>query len=213
MMSFYGKSQIDAHLKCPACGETCYDPRNLPCGECVCQQCITERLETPVHRPYNGSFVCFRCNLMHKMPEGGAFPVCKPMARLVGEKPEDVFRGKNYETLKDYLRQIRDSIDELRKKSNSAVEVIRAHCELARNDIDITAESKIEEVLKRSRELRERVDAYERDCVANYASASTPSDSLTREIADHEAFCVEWQRYLLRTRFDEGKAHRNHPLK
>ena len=108
---FYKADQINKKLICPNCKQFYSDPKVLPCGKTICNNCINRHLMKSIKQP-SAEFVCILCSKAHKVPEGG-FPTSEFILDLIKEQPQEVYRGKAVDKLKSHLREMKTLIDTL----------------------------------------------------------------------------------------------------
>jgi tripartite motif-containing protein 2/3 len=73
---FHITDQMRKAVICQICKQVFVDPRNLPCGHSVCNNCIKPDADNESH------FKCHCCNEMHILPQNG-FPVSQVMASFL----------------------------------------------------------------------------------------------------------------------------------
>jgi hypothetical protein len=152
-------NKLNDHLKCPKCIMVFNDPRNLPCGECVCNDCIQSNLDH-----INKQFNCFFCSKMHPIPDEG-FPICKIIISLLKETAtQDDAKLIALKRLANEIRQIKDVISALTTQVNRNEINISEHCEMVRNQIDLRTESVIQKIENYKEKLIQDVDDYEVRC-------------------------------------------------
>jgi hypothetical protein len=100
---FYRKEDVNDVITCPVCREIYNDPRNLPCGEAACNNCILKLIELS-----NGEdFECSICSNKHDKPVGNReFFLVIPLVKLIKARAEHVYRNQNVDDLKAKLAEI-----------------------------------------------------------------------------------------------------------
>jgi len=99
---FYAEDDISELLNCPNCKKRYRDPRSLPCGETICDDCI-EYLS--ISTGDSNTLNCPYCKETHRIPESGF--ANKLILKLI-EKSHEVYRSKEFDDLKPKLKIIDD---------------------------------------------------------------------------------------------------------
>jgi hypothetical protein len=201
---FFEEMQISDKLKCPVCKKLCYDPRLLPCGKCVCQQCIEYQLSDENNNYSNDSFNCIRCNEVHKVPKNG-FAVCEMIADLLKEKPREIFRCKAIEQLKQDLEEIHQNIEIIKQKMGKRNENIAEYCNFMRSEIQVKTDSVIEDIKRSKEELIYEVDKYEMDCNENFSNNIIYQQKIKSIVEDNEKFYKDLDIYLKKPIIEEDE--------
>jgi hypothetical protein len=84
---YYDEKEVQAHLVCLVCLETFEDPRILPCGISVCNDCIIV-----CSNKDEQTYYCKSCKLVHQVPDQG-FIRNLNLASLISLKPLQISRG------------------------------------------------------------------------------------------------------------------------
>jgi len=101
---YYDQKEVQAHLKCTICSHNFDDPRILPCGITMCNECI-ERSSQKNKTIFNCKF----CKSVHPIPLDG-FVKNINLANLIGLKPFNISRGAAINSFKQELDRIHDEI-------------------------------------------------------------------------------------------------------
>jgi hypothetical protein len=182
---FLSKDQFKEDTTCQRCKTIFVDPRSLPCGECICNKCITNEIGDK-----NNKFNCFCCNEMHFVPKNG-FPVCKVMVSLL-KKPFVDIKFSSWESFKKQLQIIKEKLDSLSSSVKLSDEIISEHCGMVKAQIENETESLIQEIEKYREILLKKVDDYEWQCKdnikkekSNFESIIKTSSQLFNEYTDY----------------------------
>jgi hypothetical protein len=192
---FFTEEQCNQYVTCQRCEETFFDPRSLPCGECVCNKCIVSHLE-------NGSkqFKCFCCTKTHPVPEEG-FPESKVMLSFMKAKPNGEIKMKALDDFKSEMSKIKDNLNILNLKVNKSDESIKDHCEMVRLQIEIRTDSIITKIEEYKEVLLKEVDDYENECINQIQNVKKRSFQQTLD--ENTELYNEYTNYVKRQKFDE----------
>jgi hypothetical protein len=83
---FHEQNKIDAFLGCGKCNQKFDEPRNLSCGNTVCDSCIKTLVKT-VDQDDNS----LKCSICHRAHKNVEFPVNEIAKRLMETMPTEVF--------------------------------------------------------------------------------------------------------------------------
>ena len=119
---FYNRKEIDEILNCPKCKERFFEPRNLPCGESLCETCILDLLDIN-----EKGIECPICSEFHEKPSKG-FLKNKTIIKLLDKKYGEVYRNKDVDSLKDYLNKIKSDTNDLMFILNNSKDKIKEYC-------------------------------------------------------------------------------------
>jgi hypothetical protein len=198
---------VRKQLCCHLCSSRFEDPRLLPCGETLCNKCIRNRCEN------NGDFRCVFCEKTHQVSDE-LLPENKLIQKLTSNlRSNSKIATKDVDELKLTLSNIERRCRELKDitEKNSIVE-IRNYTDFLRNEIDVITESMSQYVYKFNKELVEKVDSYERECIENIKNSSDGFKEFHRLLFDVENFakyCLSNLDELKDTRasIETGKEH------
>jgi hypothetical protein len=181
---FFTEDQIKRKTKCSKCNETFVDPRNLPCGNCICNKCIDVS--------NTNEFDCFCCSNKHLLPENG-FPVCKIMLDLLNEKPEGFLKFDVFDKLNVEMKIMKETLDNFSIEFNQIKERLSDYCEVIKTQIEIKTESVIQQIEKSREELLKQVDEYQTKCEEFIENKREP---LITIIGESSQFYEDYEDYL-----------------
>ncbi len=104
-MNSYGR--MDDLILCPRCRSVFNSPRLLPCGETLCNNCITRQANSSVIK-------CIMCDKMHEIPAKNGFPINKQTLKLI-----DRIRTKS--EISDQVAHIEESSQALKLKMSQVI--------------------------------------------------------------------------------------------
>ena len=119
---FYEQSQIRSNLVCRNCKQTYDEPKLLPCGETICNNCITLLIRK--NQEEKPCIKCVFCDDLHMVPENG-FTTNKLILKLLNEMPSEVYRGKNHEELKEHLKNIENLANSVIERLENGVDAVK----------------------------------------------------------------------------------------
>ena len=160
---FYQEKIVKKFLTCPVCNQTYADPRCLPCGRIICNECS----KTLLVDSKESQIACSLCSETHIIPENGFCPMID-LTEMLKITPREVYRNKEVDLLRDKLKQIEENSQEFKEKIEIGVDTIKDHCHSLRNQVHLQSESLIETIHKFDEELIAKINEYERECVSNY---------------------------------------------
>jgi hypothetical protein len=176
-------------LHCQNCQKKYDEPKILPCGNTICNNCIktfltnkkekkkTQSQKSNSHKILNGyemlsnEFKCLMCEENHEFPPDNAFPTNQQILKLLTKDLKLFNFGESAAKLKNYVESINENKLELQELTIGGKNFIEDYCMKIRKDIDFSAEKEIECIYKRQEELcgetrvyeKQTIDAYERN--------------------------------------------------
>jgi hypothetical protein len=182
-------------LNCFVCKSRFDVPKMLPCGEFICTSC-----ESKLHIKKQGakeenSYKCTACGDAHVKLKNG-LPVNMRLKKLLDSKPEDIYRGEAHKNCQDLLKKLKNSVDDLDQKYSNSKKVIKRHCDMLRNEVDVRTESEIALLNQYRDELVNEINDYELKCLANVSVTSEKFQSLKALIAESNANSSKWLDYI-----------------
>lgn len=187
---FYGEKDISEITVCPYCKNKYRDPRILPCGRSICNEC----LESLINKKED-SLTCVICNVVHERPKGG-FYKNKELAKLTEKKPNDIYRSKAAEDLKLTLKELKEKSDALSNEMNMGENKIKEYCDYIRNDIQLVSDSIHEYITNFTNEFMKAIDEYEDSCKSHYETEEKFKNNIKEIITDANQFSAKWIEYL-----------------
>lgn len=193
---FYEEDQINKITKCPICRQNFNLDLKLPiillcCNETVCKSCVDSLvLYAASMCILNDNLI--RCKLCHELtniPLKG-FPVNKMVLKLIENKPKDVYRGKYIELLKSKMIQLKHDVNELKASDSTNRIKLKTHCDHIRNEIEVATESCIEHINRLSKELMNKVEIYEWNCLKYF-----DGDKIKQTYDHMELFMKEMEQF------------------
>ena len=176
---FYQESQIEELLKCPHCQNRYDEPRILPCGQAVCNQCIHVILNQMQQN--EASFKCLLCDEFHAK---STFPVNRSLMAIIKKQPSEVYRGKKVEVLKQNLKDISSNKIKLENAFRNGKNQLIDHCLNIRGDIDLAAEKVIQDIQDKRDELLKKVDEYEKKMIITIQNDMQANEKFEKTIKE-----------------------------
>ncbi len=195
---FYEESKIDACLKCPSCKQKFNEPRILTCGNSICTDCL--ELLTSTSEKRDNSFKCPLCQNTHKNAE---FPVNELVKNLLDISPGKVFRSALVEQFTANLNKLESKKTELDKILTVGVDRVKEHCIEVRLDVDIAAETVIEQLKHHRDMILKQIDEHETRTVASFQAGAEEIDEFRKSVKELDSFSKEWKNYLTQVTIDE----------
>jgi hypothetical protein len=192
---FYTKEQFNDFITCQGCNTIFKDPRSLPCGECMCNNCIKNQTNEG-----NKQFNCSLCNEMHIVPLNDGFPVCRMMISFMNKEPDGEFKFRVFDEFQNQLKAMKDDLDSYTSKIDNSNSIINEHCEMVKNQIEIKVESIIQQIEKCKEELIQKVDAYETKCKS---IVENKKEDFQRTIKETAQLATQYTDYTIKQRIDE----------
>lgn len=194
------------NLKCTICHKIFQDPVMLPCGETVCNTCITDFIEDQSSEK-SGQFKCCACDEDHSIPVTKGFPKSKRMSSLIEIKPKNVNRGKFIEKFKADINQCISEINRIKSSLETKEETVKDYFEAKRQQIYQVTESKINELNKKSIELLERIDELESEHLENLKNVQTQKQ-IEDDLKKAAEFCEIWTEKLKKPETSEEEVEK-----
>ena len=101
---YYDEKEVQVHLICLVCLELFDDPRILPCGISMCNECIMS-----CSASNEMQYDCKNCKNVHQVPPEG-FIKNVNLANLISLKPFNVSRGTAISQFKFVLDKMFDEL-------------------------------------------------------------------------------------------------------
>ena len=203
---FYDQNQILNILNCSKCLKEFDEPRLLPCGNTVCNNCIT--ILTRSRNPMAKYFECAMCLDEHVMPIKG-FPINKSLLKLLEQKPKQVYRGKLVEEFEANLESIRAKNQQLEFDLNNADDKIKEHCMNLRCQVHAAADIAILKINELSDSMFAEINEYERECIRSFQLHQVKEfnalkiERFKQRIVKVDTFYKKWSAYLKNVQLDE----------
>lgn len=195
---FYQESQIDDILKCDMCKDRLVEPKCLPCGNTVCNKCISDRLDE--NEP---GLKCELCHHFHTMPKEG-FVDNKKVIKLLDKHPGEVCRTRLEKNLRSYLRELKSQTDKFVDLVKDPSFMVKDHCASIRIEVNLTKDDTIKAISNDYDEIIRKINKYERDCL----DALKKDNRIINKIAEIEdrvnLFYQSWEDYLSNFVIDES---------
>ena len=133
----------------------------------ICLQCLKTIRTIEADDELSKHFKCFMCDEDHLMPKKG-LPTCETLSILLEEKPNEVYRSQNVETLKSNLNEIRLHLDKIDYDFNNGVDIIKEHCIELRTVLQLATEQSILDINKFNEIMIKQIDNYEHECIGKF---------------------------------------------
>lgn len=200
---FYREEDIDEAFICPICNLKFNDPRILPCGNTICQECVEL-----IFQNYKKLFICVICNQSHPYTNNTQFPKNRALNRLISKQAKEVYRNKLVKEFKTALDLLKIKLDDLKEAKINHSENIREYCETVRYEIEIAAECAILEIHKNRDMLLNKVNSYENQFLENLNKYQNQSDK-KKFIKKADEFYGSFDTIFKNTRIDEERVSQN----
>ena len=189
---FFQEDLIYNNFMCQICNNRLRDPVLLPCEEFACKSCIDDYIENndDEEKKSRNQFNCSICKQDHSIPANG-FLKSKAMCKFLEMKPKQVDKGLFVEKFKADVINCINEITEINSALANKEEIVRDHFELKRQQIHTITESKIDEIRKRSQELLNRIDEFEREHLANFQDTQKQA-AIETDLKNAKEFCNNW---------------------
>ena len=123
---FYEANSVNRILICLNCLQRFNIPKLLPCGESICERCLS-KLTTASNR----NILCPYCKIYHEsnsMYDGdGGFPTEKLLFEILNLKPVKVYRGDMFAKTESVLTQSRVNLQNLKSILDNKIKIISAN--------------------------------------------------------------------------------------
>ena len=106
---FYEEKIVNKILNCQNFNQQYDEPRLLPCGKTICTNCL-HKMENNLLNKNKNELSCLMCHKMHQIPSDG-FPLIEILLSLMQQKPKEVYRSEQVESLKQNLTIAKEKLD------------------------------------------------------------------------------------------------------
>jgi hypothetical protein len=183
---FFEESEVNSALNCPSC-EARYDvPKNLPCGQAICQFCESK---------LSKKFQCSFCLKNHQVPDEG-FPISIVINKMLSMKASEVHRSDQVSNLKSNLKEVEKNINELSLSIENGVDCIKEHCIELRSHVQLSTESTVNEIHDLSDSMITKIDVYEKERIKEYEELKDDTNEFSRIVEEMKQFYNQWNDYL-----------------
>lgn len=194
-MYFY-KQEILNELICPRCEQIYVDPRIISCFETLCSNCI-EELTTSENK-----MKCFFCEEIHEIPESG-FKPNKHLRKILSKQPQSIYRGEAIKQFESKLDDLRNLINRLETTISNPSLIVNKHFTDIRNQIDLAAEQKANELNLIRIKYIEKINQFEKDCHEKYDQKNVKNlENILKQTNGHFKNC---ENFLRNVNIDETK--------
>lgn len=192
---FYADNELEDITTCPRCGDRMGDPRILPCGNTICNDCIPSD---------NKHYVCYICNNAHLVPKHG-FTRNESVIRLLKKRPHEIYRSRKVEELKSLLTKLKRDSKALEDGIKNSESKIQEYLDFVRCDIDLAAETAIQSIQNKRDKLLKEIDDYQADKTNFKSLEQNESQKYSITIEKMEEFVDKWQSYLRKFDIQENE--------
>ena len=147
-------SNIIPKIVCENCKRDFDVPKLLPCGESVCDSCLTEFCNNN-----KSKIKCPFCEESHKVPKSG-FPTQKLLQNLLSIGTLNDSVRASIDNTEHVIKDLTDSYDTAQSK-------VKSHCEFMKSEIEISVESTIDELNQLKLKMFDEIDIYEQSRLEN----------------------------------------------
>ncbi|CAF0737218.1 unnamed protein product [Brachionus calyciflorus] len=156
---------------CAQCKLIFNSPRTLPCGEIVCQNCITIKTKS-------NKYKCFFCNDNHRIPKNG-FPINRYAEKLV---KHNLTKSSMFDRFTNQIKNIEEEIDNSNINENFAKQEINTYCSDLKLKIDLAIEEHFKLINDKREDYFKQIDQFESDCINNLESDKQPLIDFQTEV-------------------------------
>jgi hypothetical protein len=149
---FYDANSINRILICLNCLQRFNIPKLLPCGESICERCLSKL----VSNNNKNKIFCPYCKIHHEsstMYEG--FPTEKILLEILNMKPVKVYRGHLFSKTELLMQQSKLNLQNLKSTLNNKLKIITVNASLLREKL-------------KDKSLVHKIDEYEIDCYKSF---------------------------------------------
>ena len=193
---YYDEKEIIEHLKCPYCQSLLDDPRILPCGASICNDCSVFLAKKAL------AINCKICSFTHEMPETG-FTKNQNLAKLVELKPYEISRGKTVTNFKSTLDKLANLSRSVHTNLINGTQKLRDTCNSDKIDIQLARQLAHTKVDIYCDEFLEQIQAFEKENMAKYKPNDLETTEYAEFIRDTDLFGAKWSEYLKSHKIDK----------
>jgi len=153
---FFENNKVNDILICTICEGRLENPKILPCGETICSFCVTSL------KIVDKMFKCLVCKKKHEMPIDGLLKNILVL-KMLSIKPNEISRGKAFETFQDSLNNIQKNINLITNGVNRRDDCIKEHFSELRNEVQLYTEETIQQLNNSNIQIIKEIDGYEKE--------------------------------------------------
>ena len=167
MNMFYEENSVNLKLICLNCQQRFNIPKLLPCGESICEECLSKllKLETKISCPY--------CKLIH---ECNSYPTQKLLIEILNLNPVKVYRGEIFAKTDLLLNEARVNLQNLNSTLINKIHIISVNSCVLR-----------EKIVGNQFEIT-KIDVYENECYINLKKYFSLQDKNEDKISYFDAY-------------------------
>ena len=199
---FYEQTDINEELKCKKCNKQFDVPKNLPCGDVICEKCCNEYILIS-----DSQFKCPICNETHDAPKNLTFPTNKNLLNILNRIPKELFRGKHVELLKSKVYGLKNKTKEIEQCMSNGAEKIIEHCNNLKNEVHSATELLHEQINMKNRQLIEKIEIFQNESIKNYENKQRNTNleaKFQNKLFKIKKFSLECIKYLNETKIEEA---------
>lgn len=192
---FYTDDELKDLVTCPRCDNRFSDPRILPCGNTICNDCIDSN---------DGCFACIICNSNHQIPNDG-FIKNENTSKLLKKRPSEIYRGRKVEELNSLLNKLKSELKSLKDGMNDQEHKVSERLDSVISNIDTAAENAIE-VIQNSRDILLKTINNHKEKILKSKKLEQSEITTLNELSEKmEEFHDKWESYLKKCKIDEDE--------
>jgi len=138
------------------------------------------------------------------VPKTG-LPINRPIQKLLSEKPNEIYRGREAEIFKSNLNEVQTQISELENCILKGIDKIKEHCNNLRKQVQQAANDKFEEMNRLTATLIYQINTYEKECIQNAIDDEEYKTSFDQRITVISKFIEENKNFLYQCNISEGE--------
>ena len=196
---FYEEKDINELLLCFNCKAVYEDPHLLPCGETLCLKCINA-----LHDESLKGLLCPFCSNTHLMNQT-EFKPNKTILKLMTKKPNEIYRGRAAEKLRNQLNEIQQKAKELTNHINISKDKIKDHCDSIRKEIQIVTEEAHQYLNEHYKLFMDKIDEYEKETQSNVDAEDIYKSEIESKLKEISDFRLKWMDYLEKVVIDDDE--------
>ncbi len=177
----YDEMQLENLLICLKCGSRYDSPIILPCGNLICQRCISN-IQKLVDCLNGSEFHCQICNQFHEFPPSNHFPTCHQIARFLIQQPQPPQKSKEAKSEPLRSNNINLNLNELNLVDGDFTEFFAR----LRDTLNSTCEISIQKILDLKKLMHAEIVDYQKECERSHTLIGK------YEGLDPEQFHCEW---------------------
>jgi hypothetical protein len=149
--------------------------------------------------------LCLFCKEFHRLAANGDLPTCELRLSLLTTSPQEIYRGKTVQNLKENLKSIRQNVTELKFVLTNGTLHIQEYFADLRDQVKINTTRLIDKLKQLHDAYNEKINKFEEHRIAQFQNKNNNETLKNINVALNEIneFEIKWESYLKNSELNE----------